>query len=41
MCIRDRYYGVDNFGKVKYESRWGYPMPGKTFRAGLGVELWD
>lgn len=35
------YYGVDNFGKVKYESRWGYPMPGKTYRAGLSVELWD
>jgi outer membrane cobalamin receptor len=35
------YYGVDNFGKVKYESRRGYPMPGKTYRAGIGVELWD
>jgi len=35
------YYGMDNFGNVKYETRMGYPMPGKTYRAGIGVELWD
>jgi outer membrane cobalamin receptor len=35
------YYGMDNFGNVEYQSRYGYPMPGKTYRAGLAVELPD
>lgn len=35
------YWGEDNFSNIKYQTRWGYPMPGKTWRAGVSVDLWD
>jgi len=35
------FYLMDNALDVSYQSRWGYPAQGRSFRWGLVWALWD
>ena len=43
LKIRDAriYYRVDNLFNAEYQTRYGYPMPRRSYAFGISMELWD
>lgn len=43
LKIRDAriYYRVDNLFNANYQTRYGYPMPRRSYAFGISIELWD
>ncbi|MDI6739457.1 MAG: TonB-dependent receptor [Candidatus Edwardsbacteria bacterium] len=43
LKIRDArvFYRVDNLFNANYQTRYGYPMPRRSYAFGISMELWD
>ena len=35
------YYRVDNLFNASYQTRYGYPMPRRSYAVGISMELWE